>query len=155
MSVERHPLAQRFHDILAEIGALHDKKQVDYGKEGDPFANVRSAREWGVDPWVYAMMRISEKCHRLQAMRRNGRLANESATDSFRDLAVYALIAEVLFDEQHPANTSPSTNYTVIGKYVDFINFSEFAKTLKLDPRVKKALKELRRGKRSRHNKTK
>jgi hypothetical protein len=95
----RHPLAQRFHDILVEIGELHDLKQKDYGRDDDPFANVRSSEKWDVPAWTYAMMRIEEKCHRLQALRRNGRLANESAKDSFRDLAVYALIAEVLFEE--------------------------------------------------------
>lgn len=97
---KRHPLAQRFHSILAEIGKLHDRKQKDYGKEDDPFANVRSAEEWGIPGWTYCMLRIGEKCHRLQAMRRNGKLANESATDSFRDLAVYAIIAEVMFEEK-------------------------------------------------------
>jgi len=106
MKPKRHPSAQRFHDLLAEIGKLHDKKQVDYGQDDDPFANVRSAEQWGVPPWVYAMLRITEKVHRLQAMRRNGRLANESAQDSFRDLAVYALIAEVLFDEDKDLDKS-------------------------------------------------
>jgi len=123
----RHPLAQRFHDILSEIGRLHDKKQKDYGKEDDPFANVRSAEEWGIPGWVYCMLRIGEKGHRLQAMRRNGKLANESATDSFRDLAVYALIAEVLFEEAQ-RKLAPST----IGNYCDFQNFSDFARDKEL-----------------------
>ena len=78
-----HPSAARFHQLLKEIGLLHDQKQQDYGRENDPFANVRSAEEWGIPGWVYAMLRIGEKCHRLQAMHRNGKLANESAQDSF------------------------------------------------------------------------
>ena len=115
--LKRHPSAQRFHDLLAEIGRLHDKKQKDYGSDIDPFANVRSAEEWGIPGWTYCMLRISEKCHRLQAMRRNGRLVNESASDSFRDLAVYALIAEVLYEEEHaPAK---------IAEYKDYVTLSE------------------------------
>ena len=33
----------KFHDIIAQIVALHDQKQKDYGKDDDPFANVRAA----------------------------------------------------------------------------------------------------------------
>jgi hypothetical protein len=95
----RHPSAERFHELLREIGELHDRKQKDYGRASDPFANVRSAERWGVPGWTYAMLRIEEKCHRLEAMKTNGQLANESAEDSFRDLAVYALIALILFEE--------------------------------------------------------
>ena len=113
----RHPSAERFHQILKEIGELHDKKQQDYGKEDDPFANVRSAEEWGIPGWVYAMLRIGEKCHRLQAMRRNGKLVNEGAVDSFRDLAVYALIAEVLYEEDG----------CKIKPYTDFPGISQLA----------------------------
>ena len=35
----------RFHEILAELGALHDKKAADYGRDDDPLANVRAASE--------------------------------------------------------------------------------------------------------------
>jgi hypothetical protein len=105
-----HPSAARFHQLLKEIGLLHDQKQQDYGRETDPFANVRSAEEWGIPGWVYAMLRIGEKCHRLQAMRQNGKLANESAIDSFRDLAVYALIAEVLFEEAQNGRSNPKSS---------------------------------------------
>lgn len=90
----------RFHALLKEIGNLHDKKQKDYGAESDPFANVRGSREWGVKPWVGAMIRANDKVKRLQKYARDGELANESARDSFMDLAVYSLIALVLHDEE-------------------------------------------------------
>src|SRR5271165_148252 len=51
----RHPNSARFHQLLGEIGTLHDLKQVDYGRGDDPFANVRSSQEWGVAPWVGAL----------------------------------------------------------------------------------------------------
>ena len=98
--VKRHPLAERFHQILAEIGALHDRKQQDYGLSNDPFANVRGSVDWGLPAWVGAMVRASDKLRRLQKFATTGKLANESVIDSFRDLAVYAIIAEVLFEEE-------------------------------------------------------
>lgn len=97
----RHPNSERFHALLKEAGDLHDKKQQDYGKDDDPFANVRSSQEWGIDPWVGAVVRLNDKVKRLQSLAKKGELANEAAIDSFMDIAVYALIARVLYEEQH------------------------------------------------------
>lgn len=90
----------RFHEILAELGELHDKKQKDYGRAGDPFSNVRASAEWGVPAWVGTMIRATDKMRRLQKYASAGELANESARDSFLDLAVYAVIALCLFEEE-------------------------------------------------------
>jgi hypothetical protein len=100
MSGDRHPGSARFHELLAEIGALHDKKQADYGSDKDPFANVRASEKWGVQAWAGAMMRLDDKVARLRTFARKGVLANESAEDSMRDIAVYALIALVLYEQQ-------------------------------------------------------
>lgn len=96
----RHPVSQRFHEILRELGETHDRKSADYGKTGDPLANVRASEEWGIDAWVGAMVRGTDKVRRLQTQATRGSLANESAIDAFNDLAVYAIIARVLFEEQ-------------------------------------------------------
>lgn len=95
----RHAGSARFHEILAELGALHDRKQADYGTDSDPFANVRSSTEWGIPAWLGAMVRANDKVRRLQSLARKGYLANESAVDSLNDLAVYAIIARVLLEE--------------------------------------------------------
>jgi len=97
----RHPLSDRFHELLKEIGELHDKKQADYGREGDPFANVRGSEEWGIEGWVGAMVRLNDKLRRLQAYAKKGTLENEGVEDSFKDMAVYALIALCLWEEEH------------------------------------------------------
>lgn len=89
----------RFHAELARLGELHDRKQHDYGRETDPFANVRGSEEWNVPSWVGAMIRANDKIRRLQAFARRGTLANEGVEDSFDDLAVYAVIAKILFKE--------------------------------------------------------
>lgn len=97
---ERHALSERFHEILQELGDLHDRKQIDYGRAKDPFANVRGSETWGVKPWIGAMLRGNDKMERLKNFAKTGSLANEGADDSFRDLAVYAIIALVLWEEE-------------------------------------------------------
>lgn len=91
---------ERFHEVLAELGALHDRKQADYGRDNDSFANVRASEEWGVPAWIGAMVRATDKVRRLQRFAQRGSLINESAADSLRDLAVYAIIALVLLEEK-------------------------------------------------------
>jgi hypothetical protein len=78
---------------------LHDKKQLDYGRLADPFSNVRASGDFGIKPWIGALLRGNDKMRRLQKFSVEGTLANEAAEDSFRDLAVYAVIALVLFEE--------------------------------------------------------
>lgn len=109
---KRHPSSQRFHDTLKELGDLHDKKQADYGTDEDPFNNIRaSAKDWGIPAWVGAMLRATDKVRRLQRFHDVGKLANESVIDAFNDLAVYAVIARVMYEEEE----SPSYPLTEEG----------------------------------------
>ncbi len=94
-----HPSSKRFHELLEEAGELHDQKQRDYGLSSDPFANVRASADWDMPAWVGAMIRATDKIKRLQSLVKTGELSNEGAVDSFMDLAVYALIACVLYEE--------------------------------------------------------
>lgn len=102
---ERHPSSARFHEVLAEVGRMHDAKQLDYGSDADPFANVRSTEELGVPAWVGVVMRLGDKRKRLVKAARdtitNGKpsLANEGVRDTLLDEAVYALIGLVLYEE--------------------------------------------------------
>jgi len=98
--MSRHPNSARFHELVKEIADLHDRKQQDYGAGDDPFANVRASKDWGVPSWVGAMIRLNDKVQRLKSFARKGALANESAEDSMRDIAVYALIALVLYEQE-------------------------------------------------------
>ena len=97
--MSEHAGDPRLHALLATIGELHDRKQQDYGSDSDPFQNLRSAEAFGVPPWVAAMVRLNDKVHRLQRFAAKGSLANESAKDSMLDIAVYALIAHILYEE--------------------------------------------------------
>lgn len=89
----------RFHAILAELAKLHDRKQEDYGKAGDPFTNVRVSVAFGVKPWVGCMIRANDKMVRIQRRAADGKLSNESVEDSLMDLAVYAIIGLILYRE--------------------------------------------------------
>lgn len=95
-----HQGSKRFHELLQEIGDLHDRKQLDYGSAKDPFANVRASEEFGIPSWVGALVRLNDKVVRLKQFAQRGSLANESAKDSMLDIAVYALISYVLYEEE-------------------------------------------------------
>ncbi len=103
---EAHPSSKKFYDHLIEAGLLHAKKQKDYGRTDDPFANVRASEEWGIPGWVGAMVRAQDKVRRLQTHASRGSLANESVKDSLLDLAVYALISLVLYEEETSGTSS-------------------------------------------------
>ena len=100
---KRHPNSARFHAILDELGALHDRKQADYGRGDDPFANVRAAEEWGIPGWAGAMLRASDKVRRLQTLLAKGKVEDEAAGDSLRDIAVDGVIAPVLYEQDRAA----------------------------------------------------
>ena len=99
--------SERFHELLREAGEMHDRKQADYGRDDDPFANVRGSTNWNMPAWVGAMVRAEDKIRRLQTYARKGSLENEGVKDSFMDLAVYALIAYVLFEEEEEFHVPP------------------------------------------------
>ena len=89
----------RFHVELKRLGELHDKKQDDYGTDADPFANVRASEAFGVPGWLGAIIRLNDKVTRIKSFAKKGVLSNEALEDSFDDIAVYALIAKVLYKE--------------------------------------------------------
>lgn len=93
----------RFNSILKELGDLHERKMADYGADHDPYANLRGSQDFGVPPWVGASIRLNDKVRRLQAFARKGELLNESVEDSLRDIAVYAIIALVLLEQEKEA----------------------------------------------------
>jgi len=103
MQGTRHPSSEKLHLFLQEAGWLHDRKQADYGTGTDPFANVRASEEFGIPAWLGAIVRLNDKVQRLKSFALSGTMSNESAVDSFMDIAVYALIARVLFEEEQDA----------------------------------------------------
>jgi len=91
---------RRFLEKLEQIAELHSLKQADYGVGEDPFANIRASQDFGVPPWVGAVIRLNDKVTRIKSFVQNGTLKNESVADSLLDISVYALIALILFEEE-------------------------------------------------------
>ena len=88
-----------FESVVKEITLLHQKKSSDYGTGEDPYANIRGTQEFGIKPWVGAVVRAADKIVRLKQYVKKGRLVNESVEDSLLDLATYAIIALVMYRE--------------------------------------------------------
>ena len=92
---------KRFLAVLQEIAELHERKQRDYGTDNDPFANIRASQEFGISPYKGIFLRIGDKVQRLKADCVNGTLANEGVVDTLLDIAVYSVIASLLFQEDN------------------------------------------------------
>lgn len=91
--------SQRFYAVLDELAKLHEKKSRDYGTDDDPLMNFRGAKDWGFPAWIGPCLRIEDKLQRLKTHASRGNLVNEGARDAFMDLAVYAVLALVLWEE--------------------------------------------------------
>lgn len=105
----RKPGDARFHALLEDLSRLHARKSQDYGTGQDPFANIRASAEFGIPPYLGAILRANDKVQRLKAFSMNGRMANEGVEDSLADLASYALIALILYRESQQCSTSPTS----------------------------------------------
>ena len=52
----------------------------DYGREGDPFANVRASEEFGIPAWLGAVLRGNDKVSRLRTYAQTGTLDTGEAS---------------------------------------------------------------------------
>lgn len=86
-----------FEAVVKEVLEMHRRKGADYGTDEDFFANVSASANWGINPWIGAMMRVSDKVARLQSAAKGSTLKNEGIEDSLLDIATYAIIAVCLF----------------------------------------------------------
>jgi hypothetical protein len=92
--------SQRFFDLCDGLKAMHSRKAADYGNGKDPLGNFEQARDWGITPFLGVMVRIGDKIARLQSFVKKGALKNESVHDTLRDLAAYALLADIIITRE-------------------------------------------------------
>ncbi len=92
-----------FEGTLAHIAAIARAKRRDYALDTDPYSNFHdTSRMLGLDGFgevESACFNVLQKVARLRSLRANGRLAdpaNETAQDTYVDLACYAVIAATL-----------------------------------------------------------
>lgn len=93
----------RFKAVLDQLWALHQRKGDDYGRDGDPYANIRQYERLGIDPWVQCVGDIMENLGRVESFIKNGSLKNDPLENSLLDIASYAIIAYILFNENEAA----------------------------------------------------
>ena len=89
--------------ILDHMRDTHERKNAGYaGLSTDPFANFRHATLFNVTAHQGCLVRMSDKYHRYLNLRQNPKLdkVQESIEDTLLDLASYAIIAQVLKDEE-------------------------------------------------------
>lgn len=91
---------KRFYELLEEIKELHNKKNQNYAKDQDPLSNLRACKEFGVEPWIGVLIRLSDKWSRLQELAKGKKdLVGESVVDTLTDTAIYSLLCIILFEE--------------------------------------------------------
>lgn len=97
-----------FERVIIDMVETNRRKRRDYALDGSPFSNFDdTARNLGVDGFSAAdsaIFNVLQKVARLRSLRKNGRMgdtANESVTDTYLDLAVYAVIALAI--HKHPS----------------------------------------------------
>lgn len=84
--------ADRFEEILGELRDLHRRKGHDYGD------NLSAVAELGLSPLLGILVRMSDKWRRIANLTHTGappRVADETLSDTLRDLASYAILALV------------------------------------------------------------
>jgi len=88
-----HPL---FNRVVRRLAALHRRKAADYGSSFDTLGNINACGRMGISPLVGVAIRLQDKMARLESFVRRGELYNESIEDTMGDIAVYAIIGQIL-----------------------------------------------------------
>jgi len=97
---KKRPGHPRFYQLLEQIGDLHDRKNQNYSKEADPLSNLRQCESFGIPAYLGALVRLSDKFSRTQELAKGKKdLVQESFQDTLMDMAVYALLTIILFEE--------------------------------------------------------
>lgn len=83
--------------ICVELWRLLSRKRGYYGcAEESPLENALGVAEDGIEPWVYQLARIGEKCRRLRGMIGSERTL--AIRETLADIAGHAIVAMALHD---------------------------------------------------------
>ena len=93
--------SERFYELLETMKNTHDAKRHDYANEADVFANFRTCEAAGIPAWKGCCVRIGDKFSRIMGFAKKEKLKvkDESIKDTLIDMANYALIALILYEE--------------------------------------------------------
>ena len=98
MEYHGHP---RFYEIVEELKDLHSRKSHDYSNGSEPMRNLRQCEDMGIPAWKGVIVRLTDKMDRLKTYAKTEEFltADEGPLDTFRDMAVYAILGMILFSE--------------------------------------------------------
>ena len=100
--------SEAFYSLLENMKEVHDMKRHDYASQEDVFKNFRTCEMGGIPAWKGCAIRIGDKFSRLMSFVKQEELKvkDESIRDTLIDMANYAIICAILYDEtkEHKAN---------------------------------------------------
>ena len=94
-------MEDRFNTLLDEMKRINREKRHDYANKKDVFANFRICELGGIPAWKGCLVRLSDKFSRLMEFMKTEKLKvkDEKIEDTLLDLANYALITLILYQE--------------------------------------------------------
>ncbi len=92
----------KFYELLDQMAEIHSAKNHDYAGTKDPLANLKCAERIDIEPWIGCWIRIQDKVSRVETFIRQGeyKVKDESVKDTLLDLAIYALLDYILYEER-------------------------------------------------------
>jgi hypothetical protein len=93
---------QFVHQLFLELEDLIKAKNADYTAGSGPFANFKTALDFGIDPIAGLANRMGDKFQRIKSYCKQGKLAvaGEGVEDAFKDLIGYSTLALGMLYEQ-------------------------------------------------------
>ena len=94
--------SERFYELLETMKNTHDVKRHDYANTDDVIANFRTCEQAGIPAWKGCCVRLGDKFSRIMGFAKKEKLKvkDESIKDTLIDMANYALIALILYEEE-------------------------------------------------------
>ena len=92
----------KFYKYLDEMAETHSRKNHDYSVASDPLSNFKEcARQVGCTPFQVVHMHLANKMARIQQLAQKENLVKgEGLIDSLMDLAVYAVLARIILENE-------------------------------------------------------
>ena len=97
---------ERFREIVNEMVELHDRKNRDYAGSEYLSNFLMCEKHMGVPAWIGCIIRLSDKMARIMNIARTDEISvgDETITDTLMDLAVYAIITRILYEDYKKCN---------------------------------------------------
>lgn len=89
--------------LCLDLWRLLSRKRGYYGCEESPLENALGVAEEGIEPWVYQLARIGEKCRRLRGLMFTDRTL--AIRETLCDIAGHAIVGIACHDEVYSGDS--------------------------------------------------